>query len=86
MSYPKTKEQWWNLCEKNKVELRNLVRDYTDMPPTLVDQYTAEEDNTIVALLQAAWGGAPDVPEIHNLPGWNALCDLCSESYLAFKE
>ena len=31
------------------------------------------------AFLFAAWERAPDRPSIHSIPGWDVLCDLCSE-------
>jgi hypothetical protein len=31
---------------------------------------------------QAAWCLAPDVPGLHEIPGWDDLCNLCSEGWL----
>lgn len=30
----------------------------------------------------AWWMMAPDKPEIHEIPGWGVLCDLCSEDWV----
>ncbi len=42
-----------------------------------------EDARFAVWFCNTIWAMAPDNEEIHNWPGWPALCDLCSESYLA---
>lgn len=39
-------------------------------------------DTEICNFFDQAWYNAPDTGHIHLIPGWEILCDLCSESYL----
>lgn len=39
-------------------------------------------NNELCNFFQEAWCNAPDNGYIHLIPGWEILCDLCSESYL----
>ena len=38
-----------------------------------------ERDIKMLEYCNAAWNLAPDVPGLHEIPGWLDLCDLCSE-------
>lgn len=36
----------------------------------------------LINVLNKAWALAPDAPWIHEMPGWDILCDLCSEGWV----
>lgn len=40
----------------------------------------------LLTYLNAFWAAAPDQPYIHSIPGWGALCDLCSENWVFYEE
>lgn len=114
--YPKTAEQWWQLFEAYKTELRDLVCSYhpsyarrtpmmpitapnaemacdlvreriesktIDNPLECFDQfYEQKNGNALVSILNQTWFGVPESRDAHSLPGFGALCDLCSESYV----
>lgn len=42
----------------------------------------ARDQDSLLRVLNAAWGMAPDRPEIHSNPAWMELCDLCSEDWV----
>jgi hypothetical protein len=41
---------------------------------------------TLLTYLSAAFGSAPNKPEIHKIPGWHILCELLSESYVLYDD
>jgi hypothetical protein len=41
-----------------------------------------KDGHKLARYFNGAWGLAPDQPGIHRIPGWHALCDLCSEEYV----
>ena len=41
-----------------------------------------ERNSHLARYFNAAWGAAPDNPSIHQIPSWDALCDLCSEEWV----
>ena len=45
----------------------------------VTENETAEKYNELWHILQQAWEDAPDCPSIRGVPGWHAVCDLCSE-------
>lgn len=79
MSYPKTKDEWWDACLEERDKLRAIVERYAPNQVVLFDQYVETEDPTMADILAEVWWEAPDVPELHNIPAWDTLCDLCSE-------
>jgi hypothetical protein len=50
------------------------------------DTFRTLKDPKIARLFNAAWWNAPDSPHIHEIPSWQMLCDLCSESYLLMED
>ena len=51
-----------------------------------LEQARSNKDwSRILSYFNAFWIHAPDEPWIHTIPGWGALCDLCSE-YWVFEE
>lgn len=44
-----------------------------------IEKNKKEKSAKLFKYLQGAWETAPDDPSIHKIPGWDILCDLCSE-------
>ena len=44
-----------------------------------IERCLRERDVKMYSYCHAAWDLAPDVPGLHEIPGWGVLCDLCSE-------
>lgn len=52
-------------------------------PVTRFDRAAEERDGPALAgLLNEAWFGLPESTSSRGVPGFGALCDLCSESYV----
>jgi len=97
-NYPKTKDEWWNLVYENWPDLLGILNLYVGMNDnedingniTLckrseeVERMRHSKDVRLASYFTRAWGNAPDKSFIHNIPGWNLLCDLCSEDYVLF--
>lgn len=49
-----------------------------------VDRLQREKNSHLARYFFAAWDSAPDSPEIHVIPGWAVLCDLCSEEHVLY--
>jgi len=106
MSYPKNKNEWWALVDKNWKKLMAIMDQFLPLgalatnPPgkltgkimthtALIDIIRAKEDRDgykLLRYLNGAWNEAPDKPWIHEIPAWDVLCDLCSESYCLEEE
>ena len=96
MSYPKTKDEWWKLVDDFWPQLLGLMNrwigmtDNEDIDGNITECQRSEEiakmkqdrDPRLVSYLNGAWGNAPDVPELSEIPGWGILCDLCSENHV----
>jgi uncharacterized protein YozE (UPF0346 family) len=83
--FPKTKEEWIQVFETWwDPELLNLVKKYSDKHFVTISKYLREHKDytAMINVLNTIWCKAPDGITIHSDPGWNVLCDLCSESYL----
>ncbi len=66
-------------CERIRVD---IAKDDGD-PLVRFDAAAAARDGgTIVVLLNQTWFGVPESTDCWQIPGFGALCDLCSESYL----
>lgn len=86
MSYPKNKEEWWNLVDQHWENLYNIL--YMYLPKEEVanaDQLRLIKDRKLSSLFQNAWFNAPDSRSIHSIPSWHVLCDLCSENYVLYE-
>ncbi len=123
MDFPKTKDEWWELCIDNQTDLRNIVASFhpvylshgwgnkerfsitattaeaacasvrediatetTSDPLADFDRMLAAKDPELATLLGCVWFGIPESVECHAIKGFNALCDLASESYLILDE
>ena len=79
-NYPKTIEEWKSLATEWKDELNHIIARYTSYDNTDIQVYLDNENlEEIYKLLSESWWNAPDSICIHSNPGWDALCDLCSE-------
>lgn len=52
----------------------------------VIHDYKDHRNPALARYFQATWMTAPDDPEIHHIPGWGVLCDLCSEEYVLYDE
>ena len=43
--------------------------------------YQNNEPAKLHPILQCAWEAAPDAGWIHQIPGWQSFCDLCSDGF-----
>lgn len=80
--FPKTEEEWGALLLEWKDELVDIVLKYAGSKIGREDFDLAVSEkryNDCWRILQSTWGSAPDNICIHENPGWNVLCDLCSE-------
>lgn len=58
---------------------------FPDMRTTAQAFIEARDDRNHVAMsefFEAAWERAPDNSGIHEIRGWDVLCDLCSETWV----
>lgn len=97
---PTTAEEYWLVAEKYLEELSQIVYKFYGKNYVTSDGRTADQavikailkanlrkgPESFVRILNNSWSEAPDSGEIHLIPGWNVLCDLCSESYLVLQE
>lgn len=74
----KTLDTWWD------PELKDIINKYgqSEFLTEAIRLYDAKEYPNLAGLLHVVWADAPDDSSIHLNPGWEVLCDLCSESYL----
>ena len=45
-----------------------------------------KDGHKLCRYFNGAWNEAPDDPSIHNILGWDLLCDLCSEEHVLYEE
>ena len=80
---PTTEKEWIELLEQYRVNLLSIVGEFTPERGSEFSRSMDEQDwPTTIHLMNLAWFAAPDVPELHRIPGWGVLCDLCSESWV----
>lgn len=68
-----------HLCEQYREEIRKQVK---EDPTKLAEGYMLRHDPKLADILNETWFGMPESVEVRSYPGFNELCDLCSESYL----
>jgi hypothetical protein len=74
------KQKWWKLFLKHESELAAIMERFQAVDPALWHKAAATADiKRLKHYLETAWMNAPDRPWIHQIPGWAALCDLCSD-------
>jgi hypothetical protein len=79
-----TPEDWWNLVEERWEELHAILYSLTSLEELGKAELakTSKDWQSLGSCFQYAWFAAPDSPEIHQIPGWGVLCDLCSENWV----
>lgn len=87
---PENMEEWWNLVNKykhNLIQIAGRFRYRLEEPlkEKLVTAIDEEDSEEVHHLLEELWWAAPDVSDLHFIPGWGALCDLCSEFSCCFE-
>ena len=80
---PRNREEYFSLAERFQDELFDIITNFSgrDNAEEFI-LFLNERSNSIASILHQAWSDAPDSPWIHSIPGWNVLCDLCSEDYV----
>jgi hypothetical protein len=85
MRYPKTPEEWWSLVDKEWDNLLGIMQRYITVPSEEITKAKEQKQHTkLIKYFNDAWFNAPDAIRIHTIPGWYALCDLCSEAHNVF--
>ena len=96
LPYPKTKEEWWYNVDEAWNHLLAIMECYLDLdshkgdglhPQDLtlrdhIKNLKHKKDPELVRWFSRAWLNAPDSPDIHYIPHWGTLCDLCSEEWV----
>lgn len=78
-------DDWWFLLKKYKKEIQELV-DRFYPKDCEIDIFIESEDNeTMLEILNETWTRAPDLLEVSTIPGWDELCDLCSEDWVFYE-
>ena len=101
-SYLKTKDEYWEVVNEYWVELLDIILSYappilTDMEGEfkeyfgkrtiiVLEELKRDKNTDLIAFFNKTWASAPNSGSIHAIPGWNVLCDLCSECELAFED
>lgn len=97
---PTTKDEWWQLLEDRWEQISDILHMflpmwehhdiwYTPTVPSMdgvVENLRIFRNPEIARYLNAAWASAPDDSSIHSIPGWGALCNLCSEEWCLYEE
>jgi hypothetical protein len=80
----KTRTDWWIVLSNEWSNLQLIFAKFlTSKGEEQAREAFVNRDETLMlSVLNNAWWNAPDNPSIHEIPGWNTLCDLCSESWV----
>lgn len=76
-----TQEDWWDAVERllGNPEALFWISQYIS-PSNLEEAHRTSDHAKVTKLLNAVWWRLPDIPEIHRLPCFYLLCDICSEA------
>lgn len=78
-----TKEDWWNVLDTHYKNICITITNiYEPFLPSFCKAYQEKDEELILKILNEVWWKAPDDQSIHSLPSWDAICDLCSESWM----
>ena len=65
---------------RTQIEMAELREAQASAPAARFQVAVSSKDaGTVVLLLNETWFGIPESRDAHGLPGFGALCDLCSE-------
>lgn len=83
----KTADDWWELFVGYKQQIIEILsKFFIENPVAKVEEAILKKDPEILRAMNEAWYRAPDIPEIHGIPGWKAFCDLMSEEHVFYEE
>jgi len=77
------KEDWWNvlnICHKDICKTISII--YEPFLSVFCRVCQEKDEEAIIKILNEVWWKAPDDPIIFEYPAWDAICDLCSESWV----
>jgi hypothetical protein len=83
------KDDWWTNVNEHWADLKNIIRMFNNISSVglaALEELRFSKDPELGWYFQKAWENAPDSPEIHNIPSWHVLCDLCSERWVFEEE
>lgn len=71
----------WKTLEDNAIPIRKIVERFSPFNIGKFDTALKDRNKRVMLrILNDAWWNVPSKPEIHQIPGWSVLCDLCSEN------
>lgn len=74
------RDEWWDLLLENKETCIKITSQFNRNSTSELEQRIESRSAIGVwKILQETWWYAPDSRELHSIPGWGVLCDLCSE-------
>lgn len=76
-------QEWWAAVERllKNEEALMWLSEYISIEE-LKEANTKIDHCKVLKLLNHAWWRLPDVPQIHQLPCFHLVCDICSESHV----
>ena len=86
-SAPRNREEYFSLAEQYRDYLSDIIAEFSgrDNAEKFL-LFLNERSNSIASVLPRVWSDAPDRPWLHSIPGWDVLCDLCSEDYVLYED
>ena len=83
--YPTNKEEYWKIVDTHWEDLYNILARFLPKEKLInADRLRLQQDSKLVDLFNDSWWNAPDSPNIHGIPSWRTLCNLCSEAHVLF--
>lgn len=87
-------DDWWSTVDRHWDDLKVLMEQFLPMNAKrdgkcareIVEELKTKRDAALAEFFEETWAAAPDSPHIHELDGWDTLCELCSESYVLHEE
>lgn len=88
---PSTEEEYWQVIDTYWVLILDIMLRFCepDALKTFPNSFAAvltklkeEKNKELCSYIVEAWCKSPDTGHIHLIPGWEILCDLCSENHL----
>ncbi len=78
----KTIEDYWKLANDN-IDNIKAITEMVNMHGYVIDKIIYDCDHVaLVSFCNKVWFALPDNRGLHSIPGFYALCDLCSESWV----
>jgi hypothetical protein len=94
--YPRNAQEWWDVLQAWWPEIVAIWKQFIPIYDYYLDKTTQtpldevllnmrrKRDPELEKYCHQAWLAAPDNGSIHAIPGWNVLCDLCSEANVLY--